>query len=228
MRDLYRDRLSRLTVQLAQLCEQTGDAMRLATSALLDADIDLADHVIHHDARIDQLSYACEDDAQLLLAMPAPARTDPRAALAPILVAQHLARMGDLAVSVAEAVRRRYPRQVVPPVLRPRFAEMGRIAVNLTTTARVTIATETIAAARTVRDTDDEMDDLHRTLFTVVCYGEWDHGVATAVDVSLLSRTYERYADHAVSVVDQVVYAITGQRPWVDSVPSPRHLPEGA
>lgn len=224
MRDLYRERLARLNVQLAQLSELTGDAIRLATSALLAADLGLAEQVIDNDTRIDRLSNACEDDAQLLLALPAPARTNLRAVLGPILVAQHLARMGDLAVSVAEAVRRRQPRHVVPPVLRPRFAEMGRIAVNLAKTAAATIATGSVTTASTAHDIDDEMDDLHRTLFTVVCYGEWDHGVATAVDVSLLSRTYERFADHAVAAVDQVVHTVTGERPPTHTVPAPRHL----
>ena len=29
---------------------------------------------------------------------------------------------------------------------------------------------------------------------------EWTHGVLTAVDVTLLSRYYERFADHAVQI----------------------------
>ena len=42
------------------------------------------------------------------------------------------------------------------------------------------------------------MDDLHRHLFTVLMDREWKHGVAAAVDVTLLGRFYERFADHAV------------------------------
>jgi len=51
---------------------------------------------------------------------------------------------------------------------------------------------------------DDEMDDLHRTLFGVLMDPQWPHGVAAAVDVTLLSRFYERFADHAVSVAARV------------------------
>jgi phosphate uptake regulator len=47
-------------------------------------------------------------------------------------------------------------------------------------------------------------------------------------NVSLLSRTYERLADHAVAAVDQVVHTVTGERPPTNTVPSPRYLSEGA
>ena len=42
----------------------------------------------------------------------------------------------------------------------------------------------------------------------------WQHGVEAAIDVTLLSRYYERYADHAVSVVRRVVAVVTGD-PYV-------------
>jgi phosphate transport system protein len=103
---------------------------------------------------------------------------------------------------------------------------MGRIAAILASTAGLAIANGTVTGVRTVRDIDDEMNDLHRTLFSVVGYGDWEYGAATAVDVSMLSRCYERFADHAVSVVDYVVYATTGERP--DVVPIPRSVPRGA
>ena len=47
------------------------------------------------------------------------------------------------------------------------------------------------------------MDDLHRHLFSVLMDREWRHGVAAAVDVTLLGRFYERFADHAVEVAQE-------------------------
>ena len=44
------------------------------------------------------------------------------------------------------------------------------------------------------------MDDLHRHLFSVLMDREWRHGVASAVDITLLGRFYERFADHAVEI----------------------------
>ena len=57
------------------------------------------------------------------------------------------------------------------------------------------------------------MDDLHRHLFTVLMDNQWKHGVPAAVDVALLSRFYERFADHAVEIGRRVVFEVTGTLP---------------
>ena len=63
------------------------------------------------------------------------------------------------------------------------------------------------------------MDDLHRHLFTVLMDREWKHGVTAAVDVTLLSRFYERFADHAVEVARRVIFQVTGKLPEDDEIP---------
>jgi phosphate transport system protein len=40
---------------------------------------------------------------------------------------------------------------------------------------------------------------------------EWKHGVAAAVDVTLLGRYYERFADHAVQLARRVIFQTTGR-----------------
>jgi phosphate transport system protein len=66
-----------------------------------------------------------------------------------------------------------------------------------------------LKAAR-IRQDDDAMDELHRHLFTVLMDQEWKHGVAAAVDVTLLGRYYERFADHAVQLARRVIFQTTG------------------
>ena len=67
--------------------------------------------------------------------------------------------------------------------------------------------------AATMEADDDAMDDLHRHIFSVLMAPSWSHGVAPAVDITLLVRFYERYADHAVTVARRVVYVVTGRMP---------------
>jgi len=54
---------------------------------------------------------------------------------------------------------------------------------------------------------------LHKHLFTVLMDKEWKHGMAAAVDVTLLGRFYERFADHAVETGRRVVFQVTGETP---------------
>ena len=57
------------------------------------------------------------------------------------------------------------------------------------------------------------MDALHRKLFTLLLSPHWSHGTEAAIDMTLLGRYYERYADHAVAVARRVVFIVTGARP---------------
>jgi phosphate transport system protein len=213
MREAYQVELGELAEELANMCAMSATAMELATRALLEADLGLAEQVIGDDAKIDDARSACEEHAYALLALQAPVATDLRTVLAAIHAAESLERMGDLALHVAKAARRRHPNPVLPDQVRPYFAEMGRVAVDLAHQAENVIRNQDVEKARSLEEADDEMDDLHRHLFSVIMDKEWPHGVPAAVDVTLLGRFYERYADHAVSVAKRVIFVVTGRMP---------------
>lgn len=213
MREAYHEELEQLADEVAGMCSMVGDAMGYATRALLEADLGLAEQVIGDDTKVDAARTACEEHAYALIALQAPVATDLRTVLAVIHAAESLERMGDLALHVAKAARRRHPEPALPEQVRPYFAEMGRVAVALARKAEQVIRTKDIQEARAMEGEDDEMDDLHRHLFTVTMDREWPHGVAAAVDVTLLGRFYERFADHAVSVARRVVFVVTGRMP---------------
>jgi phosphate transport system protein len=60
---------------------------------------------------------------------------------------------------------------------------------------------------------DDAVDAEHRHLFTLLIDHKWRGGVCSAVDVALLGRYYERFADHAVEIGRRVVFEVTGGLP---------------
>ncbi len=213
MRAAYHEKLSSLNDELAQMSLLAGEAMKKATSALLDGDLDLAEEVISSDTEIDALRTSAEDQAFGLLALQAPVAGDLRSVIAAIHSAGDLERMGDLALHVAKAARRRHPELVLPQEVAPYFAEMGRVALDLAQDARRVILDRDVELAFTMESDDDAMDDLHRHLFTVMMTKDWPHGVAPAVDVTLLGRFNERFADHAVAVARRVVFMVTGKMP---------------
>jgi len=213
MRAAYHEKLSGLNDELAQMSQLAGEAMKKATSALLDGDLDLAEEVISSDTEIDALRTSAEEQAFGLLALQAPVAGDLRSVIAAIHSAGDLERMGDLALHVAKAARRRHPDLVLPQEVAPYFAEMGRVALDLAQDARRVLLERDVELAFTMESDDDAMDDLHRHLFTVMMNKDWPHGVAPAVDVTLLGRFYERFADHAVAVARRVVFMVTGKMP---------------
>lgn len=213
MRDEYQVQLDELASGLAGMCDDVARAMENATRSLLEADLPLAEQIISEDVRIDDVRADAERRAFGLLALQAPVATDLRVVVAAIHGAGDLERMGDLALHVAQAARRRHPQSVVPDEIKPYFAEMGRVGVQLAVKAGEVIRSRDLDAATELEADDDAMDDLHKHMFTVLMDSNWTHGVSAAVDVALLARFYERYADHAVAVARRIVYVVTGQMP---------------
>ncbi|GAA0908100.1 phosphate signaling complex protein PhoU [Pseudonocardia zijingensis] len=213
MRDVYQEQLDELAGALAGMCTQVADAMSKATRSLLEVDLQLAEEVISEDVRVDEIRAQAEERAFALLALQAPVATDLRIVVSAIHGAGDIERMGDLALHVAQAARRRHPHPVLPDEVAPYFAEMGRVGVELALKAGDVIRSRDLTRAAELESDDDAMDDLHRHMFTVLMDRNWSHGVGPAVDITLLARFYERYADHAVAVARRIVYVVTGQMP---------------
>jgi phosphate transport system protein len=222
MRTAYHEQLDALTAQLGEMCGLAGAAMERATQALLQADLVLAEHVITDHEQIAAMSARAEESAFVLLALQAPVAGDLRSIVGSIQIVADVDRMGALALHVAKIARRRHPQHALPEEVNGYFAEMGRVAVELGNSAQEVLITRDPEKAARIREEDDAMDDLHRHLFTVLMDREWKHGVAAAVDVTLLGRFYERFADHAVEVARRVIFQVTGAHPDEEQIPAPR------
>jgi phosphate transport system protein len=162
--------------------------------------------VIIEDKAIDTLRRELDELSLDLIACQQPVATDLRTIVASLRMTADLERMGDLARHVAELARLRHPRSAVPPELRGIVAEMGQVAQRIVAKATAVIASADVPAAITLERDDDEMDRLHRSLYERLLSDPWTHGVGAAVDLALVGRYYERYADHAVSVARRVVF----------------------
>lgn len=223
MREQFHGELQGISDQLVEMTRLVGSAVSRATTALLDGDLALAEGVITADARIDDLQTQLEDRALTVLALQAPVATDLRAVVTSLRMSADLERMGDLAQHVAKLTRLRYPERVVPAQLHPTILQMGQVAERIVAKAGSVIATRDVALAGQLETDDDEMDRLHRSLFTSLLSPGWTHGVEAAVDITLCSRYYERFSDHAVSVAQRVVYLVTGHRSNQPSEVRPAH-----
>jgi len=211
MRDAYHEELDSISDGLVELARLVGSAMGRATTALLDADLALAESVIAADDKINALHHDLENRAIDLLARQQPVATDLRIVVTSLRMSADLERCGDLARHVAKVARLRFPETAVPNDLHPIVLEMGQLAQRLVAKAGLVIATKDVDKALELERDDDAIDALHRELFSHLLDDRWQHGIETAVDVTLVGRYYERFADHAVSVAKRVVFLVTGE-----------------
>ncbi len=211
MRAAFHDQLDEISDLLAEMAVAAGTAMNQATHALLNADLSIAEAVISADDHLDDLTGEVERRCYDAAALQQPVATDLRIVIGSLRISSSLERMGDLAVHVAKQARLRYPNSSIPTDLRATFTQMGALADAITSKTATVISTKDVSLGPDIERYDSEMDRLHRELFTTVLSPSWAYGVEAAIDATLLSRYYERYADHAVSIARRVVHVVTGE-----------------
>ena len=156
------------------------------------------------------LAAEIDDQCFEIAARQQPVATDLRIIMSGIRISMSVERMGDLAKHVAKQTRLRYPKSSIPPELRATFAQMGGLAEAICSKTGMVILSKDVSHVSDVETYDDQMDKLHRELFGIVLSPDWRYGVEEAIDVTLLSRYYERFADHAVTVTKRMVHIVTG------------------
>ncbi len=216
MRAAFHEQLDEISDLLAEMAVAVGAAMNQATQALLNEDLAVAEAVISGDDHIDELTSEVERRCYDAAALQQPVATDLRLIIGSLRISSSLERMGDLAVHVAKQARLRYPHSSVPTELRATFAELGALEDVIAAKTAAVISTKDVSLGPDIERYDEDVDRLHRELFSTVLSSSWRHGVEAAIDCTLLSRYYERYADHAVSIARRVMHVVTGE-PYADT-----------
>lgn len=211
MRDAFHDDLNSITQTLIDMGQRVGRSMELATTALLTADLQLAEQVISDDDFIDTMQHDLDAKTLNLLARQQPVAGDLRMLVTSLRMSADIERMGDMGHHIAKIARMRYPEKAVPPELASTIQEMGNVAKRIIDKTTHVIQTHDLQSSVELEIDDDEMDKLHRKLFVTLLDDAWPHGTETAIDMTLLGRYYERCADHAVSVARRVYFLVTGE-----------------
>jgi phosphate transport system protein len=211
MREEFQADLTEVSRLLVTMAEAVRAALRKATTALLTADLKAAESVIERDLEVDELYRQVESKVADTIARQAPVASDLRMVITALHISADLERMGDLAEHVAKTAARRHPSPAVPAELRPVFKKMGEAADQMADKITNVLARPDAALAAELENDDDTMDDLERDLFQILLADDWPYGAETAIDGALLGRFYERYADHAVNVGEQMIYLVTGE-----------------
>lgn len=211
MRDAFHEDLDSINQTLVDMSNLVAGAMGRATTALLTANLEVAEEVIADDDRVDAIQHELDNKTLDVMARQQPVASDLRNLVTSLRMSADFERMGDFAHHIARIARIRYPQTAVPADLAPTIQAMGDTAVALINKVTGLLQSRDITVALEVERDDDEMDKLHRKLFEVLLDDSWAHGIETAIDMTLLGRYYERCADHAVSVSRRVYFLVTGE-----------------
>lgn len=222
MREVFHQSLEDVQSRLVEIAELVAVAIDRATRAFGTSDVSLAEEVIEADAIIDEKAVALDELAIEILARQQPVARDLRIVVTALRVSASLERMGDMAEHIAQLARSRFPERAIPKGLKSTFTRMGELDVEVARRLAELLRTQDLKIAEEIRDVDDDIDELHVSVFEKVLGDSWKGEATATVDATLASRYHERFADHAVSVSKKVVYLATGDWAGADDVaPTP-------
>src|SRR4030095_6393935 len=207
----FQEELEQLKTRLLEMGGLAEVRVRSAVDALVDRDSALVERVIAGDTPINQLHIEIDDRCFKLLALHQPMATDLRAIVSAVKINTDLERVGDLAVNIAEAVRRYLQH---PPVKKlidiPRMADIAQKMLRESLDAFVR---RDVELAQGVLNQDDLLDTLKTQVFReLLTYMLQDQTkIEPALDLILMSRHLERIGDHATNVAEDVIFMVSAR-----------------
>ncbi len=149
----FQEELDQLKTRLLEMGGLAEDRVRMAVRSLVDRDMALVDRVVHGDGAINQLHIEIDDRCFKLLALHQPMAVDLRAIVSAVKINTDLERVGDLAVNIAEAVRRYLLHPPVKELID--IPNMAEIAQDMLRDALDAYVRRDMALAQLVLNQDD-------------------------------------------------------------------------
>jgi phosphate transport system protein len=207
----FQEELEQLKTRLLEMGGLAEEQVRLAVKALMERDRELVALALNGDEPINRLHIEIDGRCFTLLALHQPMAVDLRAIVAAVKINTDLERVGDLAVNIAEAVRRYLQH---PPVKKlidiPRMAEIAQKMLRESLDAFVR---RDVELAQGVLNQDDLLDTLKTQVFReLLTYMLQDQTkIEPALDLILMSRHLERIGDHATNVAEDVIFMVSAR-----------------
>jgi phosphate transport system protein len=207
----FQEELEQLKTRLLEMGGLAEDRVRAVVEALVERDGALVDRVLGGDGPINLLHIEIDSRCFKMLALHQPMAVDLRAIVSAVKINTDLERVGDLAINIAEAVRR-YMRH--PPVKElidiPRMADIAQRMLRDSLDAYVR---RDIDLAHRVLNQDDTLDALKTQVFReLLTYMLQDPStIEPSLDLILISRHLERIGDHATNIAEDVIFMVSAK-----------------
>ncbi len=207
----FHDELNEVKVRLLTMSGEAETALRLASEALLERDMEKAAQVIAGDKVINDMEVEIEDTCIDLLALQQPMARDLRMLVASIKIANDLERVGDHAVNLAQSAERLVRGRLIAP--EPEIVEMARLARDMLADALEAFVRGDAAGGREVCLRDDRVDALNRSVFRILLTHMMEDpaSIGSGLELFLVSRNLERVADLATNIAEEVVFLVEGK-----------------
>jgi phosphate transport system protein len=203
LRKEFHQELQTIEGKVVELFALVGEDLGLATGALVNGDADALKVVTERQASIDGIYSELEVLVNRQLVLQAPVADDLRLLLSVLRILPDQDRAHRLALHIAQQAT-----HVLSDDLSPRtrvlVQRMGDTAADMWDKASSAWYKRDRSAADALDEQDDDMNSLYSALVAELASGTMR--VPVIMDMTLVARYYERFADHAVNIARRVVY----------------------
>ncbi len=211
--------LDQIETELISMADDVAERVAAVTSAMLDADIELADAIIAADDDMDLRSLRVEEQCVEVLVSGRLDDTDLRFVMSALFINGHVERSAALASNIAKAVGRLQGARPADQV-RDLIARMSVQAQTLFRRASESLSARDASLAASIVELDDVLDDLHSTYIQTVIQdarrGSLD--AQQSMQLALVGRFFERIGDHAGNIGERVRFMVDGLLPGSEAV----------
>ena len=206
-RHLERD-LEVLEQELLSMSALVEDMIERAWRSFTNLESDQADAVIELDQTINEQEVGIEEECLKILALHQPVAIDLRRTATILKVNNDLERIADLAVNIAERVKRLTTNFEVPELL----GSMATTSRDMVRRSLNSLVAFDYDDAKAVCDTDDQVDQDHAQVIALLyeMMKEDSDNIAAAIHCITVARCLERIADHATNIAEDVMYLVRG------------------
>jgi phosphate transport system protein len=191
----------------AQAFALVGEGIAGATHALLAGDRDAAKELMRRDEVVDNLIGQISRTVQYQLVHTETTPDERRELVATLRMLPDMERNGDLAEHIARRAARGLGAEMSARS-RGLVERMGEVAATIWHETADAFAERSAAAATSIDDLDDELDDLHVTLTAELVAGTMP--LPVAIELAMVARFYERFGDHAVNLARRMATLVLG------------------
>ena len=208
MRRYFDEQIAHLNEQMIAMGGMVENIIETACAALENNDLRKAAAIRDGDGAVDHKEREVESLCLHMLLQQQPVARDLRVISAALKMITDMERIGDQAADISEIVTMAHLTHDRPG----HFTTMARAAIDMVHRAVEAYVRQDVMLARQVMASDDIVDDLFNDVKADVA--ELLHrdpsGIEEALDLLMIAKYLERIGDHAVTIAEWVVYAITG------------------
>lgn len=210
MRDLYNKKIEYLSENLLSMGNLIETAIRSCVKALKDKDIQLATTVMEQDCEIDAKEKEIAGICTSLVLLQQPVASDLRMVTAASKIITDMERIGDYATDISELVIVMKDVDYINYI--DDILSMGTNAIEMLQDSINGYISQNMELVKKVRNQDDVVDNLFTKAkddMSDLLKADIKEGKC-AIDLIMISKYFERIADHSVNIAEWTDFCKTG------------------